>query len=339
MDEEENTQNQESLNCLDEYGQWPQPADQLVDELTKQEMENLRANTGLSGNEKDNCPDLEGMVCLIKQGVDFVAGGGSMVVAPNNDSKCKDDHAPTLASMWSRILRWSEAVTQILCAYDPYIATLLKMGKYPQILMGAVQEGGYPQWVNPDDLPTEGSQKPVTSAGVIQAIKDALLGVWHPYEEHPHFGYFAQTLNGADDPQNLSVQTGMAEGDTALVANDGARTSAVYTYTGGKWVFTKQLTEADDNLKNFAVTNIEKGYYATKDVYYFDGGDTPTWDVMDADLSVLESRVEELERIFQQSVLGQADGDEYVMVTRPDLASANAVPCTDGKETIVLITG
>lgn len=339
MDEEENTQNQESLNCLDEYGQWPQPADQLVDELTKQEMENLRANTGLSGNEKDNCPDLEGMVCLIKQGVDFVAGGGSMVVAPNNDSKCKDDHAPTLASMWSRILRWSEAVTQILCAYDPYIATLLKMGKYPQILMGAVQEGGYPQWVNPDDLPTEGSQKPVTSAGVIQAIKDALLGVWHPYEEHPHFGYFAQTLNGADDPQNLSVQTGMAEGDTALVANDGSRTSAVYTYTGGKWVFTKQLTEADDNLKNFAVTNIEKGYYATKDVYYFDGGDTPTWDVMDADLSVLESRVEELERIFQQSVLGQADGDEYVMTTRPDLASANAVPCTDGKETIVLITG
>lgn len=339
MDEEETTQNQESLNCLDEYGQWPQPADQLVDELTEQEMENLRANTGLSGNEKDNCPDLEGMVCLIKQGVDFVAGGGSMVVAPNNDSKCKDDHAPTLASMWSRILRWSEAVTQILCAYDPYIATLLKMGKYPQILMGAVQEGGYPQWVNPDDLPTEGSQKPVTSAGVIQAIKDALLGVWHPYEEYPHFGYFAQTLNGADDPQNLSVQTGMAEGDTALVANDGTRTSAVYTYTGGKWVFTKQLTEADDNLKNFAVTNIEKGYYATKDVYYFDGGDTPTWDVMDADLSVLESRVEELERIFQQSVLGQADGDEYVMTTRPDLASANAVPCTDGKETIVLITG
>lgn len=347
MDEDNATQNpqpqpQESLNCLDEYGQWPQPADKLVDELTEQEMENLKANTGLSGNEKDNCPDLEGMVCLIKQEVDAVANGGSMVVSPNDDSKCQDDENPTLASMWSRILRWSQAVTQILCAYDPYVATLLKMGKYPQILMGAVQDGGYPQWVNPDDMPTEGSQKPVTSDGVIKAIQEALLGVWHPYEEYPHFTYFAQTVNDADDPQNLDAQTTTtppAEGDTALVANDGTRTSAVYTYTGGQWVFTKQLTEADDNLKNFAVTNIEKGYYTTKDVYYFDGGGTPTWDVMDADLSVLQSRVEELEKIFQQSVLGQADGDEYVMTTRPTLADANAVPCTEGKSTIVLITG
>lgn len=343
MDEDNTTQTQqESLNCLDEYGQWPQPANKLADELTEQEKENLRANSGLDGSQKDNCPDLEGMVCLIKQGVDAVANGGSMVVAANDDSKCGEDTLPTEASMWSRILRWSQAVTQVLCAYDPYIATLLKQGKYPQILMGAVQEGGYPQWVKPDETPTADSQKPVTSDGIIKYVQEALLGVWHPYEEYPHFSYFAQTINDSEDPQNLDAQTTAyppANGDTALVANDGTRTSAVYTWNGTAWTFTKQLTEADDNLKNFAVTNIEKGYYATKDVYYFDGGGTPTWDVMDADLSVLQSRVEELEKIFQQSVLGQADGDEYVMTTRPDLTSANAVPCTEGKDTIVLITG
>lgn len=343
MDEEQPTNpTQESLSCVDENGQWPQPANTVVDEISTSECENIKANTGLSGNEKDNCPDLEQMVCAIKQEVDRVANGGSMVIAPNEDSKCGEDDTPTLASMWSRILRWSQAVSCVLCAYDPYVATILKQGKYPQILMGAVQEGGYPQWVTPDKTPTEGSEKPVTSDGIIKAIQEALLGVWHPYEEYPHFTYFAQSVNSADDPQNLDAQTKEtvpAEGDTALVANDGTRTSAVYTYTGGKWVFTKQLTEADDNLKNFAVTNIEKGYYATKDVYYFDGGDTPTWDVMDADLSVLESRVTELEKIFQQSVLGAGDGDEYVMTTRPDLTSANAVPCTEGKDTIVLITG
>lgn len=345
MDEDNTDQNpqpQESLNCLDEHGQWPQPADKVVDELTESEKENLQANSGLDGSQKDNCPDLGGMVCLIKQEVDAIANGGSMVVAPNDDSKCQDDDNPTLASMWSRILRWSQAVTQILCAYDPYISTLLKMGKYPQILMGAVQEGGYPQWVTPDEIPTLESQKPVTSNGIIKYVQEALLGVWHPYEEYPHFTYFAQTVNDANDSQNLNSQTSTtppAEGDTALVANDGTRTSAVYAFTSGQWAFTKQLTASDDNLKNFAVTNIEKGYYATKDIYYFDGGGTPTWDVMDADLSALHSRVEELEKIFQQSVLAQADGDEYVMTTRPTLADANAVPCTDGKSTIVLITG
>lgn len=338
MDEQADNQ---SLSCVDELGHYPQAPDAVVNEITKDECANIKANTGLAGNEKDNCPDLETMVCAIKQEVDAIANG-AITISANNESKCRDDGLPTLASMWSRILRWSQAVSCVLCAYDPYIATLLKMGKYPQILMGAVQEGGYPQWVNPDDMPTEGSQKPVTSDGVIKAIQEALLGVWHPYEEYPHFTYFAQTINQTTDPQNLNAQTTAtppAEGDTALVANDGTRTSAVYTYTNGNWVFTKQLTEANDNLKNFAVTNILKGYYATKDVYYFDGGGTPTWDVMDADLSVLEQRVGELEKIFQQSVLGQKDGEEYVMTTRPNLAQANAVPCTNGKETIVLITG
>lgn len=340
MDEE--VQNEESLHCRTPEGFWPQPANQVVDEISENECENIKANSGLDGSKKDNCEDLEGLVCLIKQGVDAVAGGGSMVIAANDESKCGNDELPTLASMWSRILRWSQAVSCVLCAYDPYIATLLKMGRYPQILMGAVQEGGYPQWVKPDEYPLEDSTKPVTSDGVIKAIQDALLGVWHPYEEYPHFTYFAQTINGTTDAQNLNNQTTAtppANGDTALVANDGTHTSAVYTWNGSKWVFTKQLTEEDDNLKNFAVTNILKGYYATKDVYYFDGGGTPTWDVMDADLTELEKRLTELEKIFQQSVLGQEDGEEYVMTTRPTLSAANSVACTAGKETIVLITG
>lgn len=325
--------------CTDENGKWPKTANAVVGEISSTECENLEANTGLDGGQKNNEADFQAMLCDIKQEVDAIAQARAITIAANDDSKCQDDNDPTLASMWSRVLRWAQAVSCVICAYDPFAANVLRLGRYPQVLMGSAVPDGYPVWVKPDDLPTSDSMRPVTSGGVVNAIKDALLGVWHPYEEYPHFGYFAQTLDGAEDAYNLKAQTGMAEGDTALVANNGEVTSAVYTYTDGEWVFTKQLTEETDNLKNFAVTNILKGYYATKDVYYFDGGETPTWDVMDADLSGLESRIEELENIFKQAVVTGNVDEQMILTTAQNLAVANAVACNNDKPTIVLITG
>lgn len=322
-------------------GQYTRPANQIVDQITSDECANVKANTGLDGNQKDNCDDLAAMVCDIKQGVDWLSSERALVLAPNEASKCDTSEDPTLASMMSRILRFAQTASCILCAYDPYVATILKSGKYPQILMGAVQEGGYPQWVNPDDLPTLDSKNPVTSEGVQLAIKQALLGVFHPWEEHPQFTFFAQSLSGSDDPYNLDEQsktTAPAEGDTALIANDGTHENALYTYTGGKWVFTKEL-DADDGLTNLAVTNIVKGYYETKDVYYFLDGTTGTWQVMDADLSELQERVTQLEKIFENSVLGQGEDEQYVITTRPNLTDANAVDCTDDRTTLIFITG
>ena len=335
------TPNQDAFSCVDEYGNWARPGNEVVPRITSDECENLKANAGLDGNQKDNCDDLADLVCDIKQQVEYLASERVMTVAANDLSKCDDSDDPTLASMMSRILRFAEAASCILCAYDPYVATILKMGRYPQILMGATQEGGYPQWVTPDELPELESKRPVTSEGIQTAIKQALLGVWHEWEENPKFTYFAQTLNDSNDVQNLTIQstnTPPAEGDTALVGSDGTRNNCLYTYTGGKWVFTKVLTD-DDGLTNFAVTNIEKGYYATKDVYYFMDGTNGTWQMMDADLSELENRVSELEKIFQDSVLGAGDGEQYVLTTRPNLAQAKAVPCTAGKTTLTFVTG
>lgn len=334
--------NNENDGCKNELGQYPLLPSDIVDQITPEECDSLKANTGLDGQQKDNCVDLASMICDIKQEVDFLASQQIVNIAANEDSKCRDNDDPTLHAMMARILRFSQSASCILCAYDPFIATLFKMGKYPQVLMGATQEGGYPQWVDPDKLPTEGSQRPVSSEGIQQAIKDALLGVWHPWEEHPKFTYFAQTLNNSSDAQNLTVQsaaTPPANGDTALVANDGTHTNALYTYTNGAWVFTRVLDNANDNLTNFAVTNIEEGYYATKDVYYFYDGTNDTWQVMDTDLTGLQKQVNELKKIFDNAVLGQGAAEQYLITTRPTLAQAQAVPCTAGKTTITLITG
>lgn len=339
---DEQAVNQSNLNCREADGSWPRPGNEVVDEITETECENLKANTGLDGTKKNNSDDLAAMVCDIKQEVEYVANPRLMTIAANEDSKCGPSEDPTIASMMSRILRWAQAVSCAICAYDPFIAQILRSGRFPQILMGSVQEGGYPQWVTPDAIPTEGSAKPVTSGGVVATVKDALLGVWHPYEEYPNFTFFAQTLSAPTDIANLGAQTteyGAAEGDTALVANNGEVTSAVYTYTNGAWVFTKQLTKEADGLTNFAVTNILKGFYATKDVYYFDGGETPTWDVMDTDLTGIEARLRALEARLKGVVVGQDPTQTYVLGTAATLDDAKSFPCVAGTQTIVLITG
>ena len=317
----------------------------LVAEITSTECENLAASNGLDGTKQTNCDDLSTMVCAIKQEVDAIAQNRALVIATNDESKCNDNNDPTHASMWSRILRYSQAITCILCDYDPFVATILKSGKYPQILMGAVQTGedgtGYPQWVMPDDIPTEGSSRPVTSKGIIQAVSEAILSVWHLWEEYPEFTYFAQSYDNEDNSQNLVNQTATyppSDGDTALVSNNGTDNNVLYTYENGAWSVTKVLGE-DDKLTNFAVTHIVKGAYADKGVYYFHDGQNDTWQVMDVELGDLENRVEALETMFAQAVVGADEDKQYVIATAPDLATAENMACIEGKTQIVLITG
>lgn len=338
------------------------PAD-VVPAISDTQCESIKGNHGIYGTAENNCEDLTGeLLCDIRQDLEYVLNMGPGNIFANDDSKCKeDDPSPTLASMWSRIYRFSQAVTCILCAYDPFINTLLKAGRFPQVLMGAQTEEldemdgcckkvGYPTWVTPDELPTLDSNRPVTANGIARAIKDAIMSVWHIWEEEPEFDYFAQTINGADDPYSLTEQMKKwpaKEGDTLLLASapECGGGTAEYEYRHDndpsgdltvEWRFNKCLKKGGvEHLSNFAVTHINGGYYEDKGVYFFD----ETWQVMDADLGTLESRVDELERIFEHSVLSQDNTTQYVMATRPDLTTAEAVPCTNGKETLVFITG
>lgn len=324
--------------CVDEDGVWPKKANEVVPQITDNQCDNLGANRGLSGNVTDNCEELQELICDIKQEVDAIASGRVMVIATNDASKCQDDYDPTLASMWSRLLRWAQAMTCIICAYDPFIATILTQGKFPQVLMGSDRGSKYPQWVTPDTAPTEGSEKPITSGAVRKGIDEALTGVWHLWEEQPEFQYFAQSIDDTTDPYNLNSQTGMVEGDTGLVSFDGTNHNALYKYTGGKWVYQKSFTVAD-GLVNFSVTHIAKGYYADKGVYYFHDGTTDTWQVMDADLGEIGSQLAELEQLFKNTVVGAGQNEGYILTTRSTLAEATSVPCDETRPTIVLITG
>lgn len=323
------------------------PAD-IIAAITDEQCESIKNNTGIYNNGNTTCDDLAGeLLCDIRQDLEAVLKNEAMTIFANDFSKCDEyDTNPTLASMWSRIYRFSQAVTCVLCAYDPFIATLLKSGRFPQVLMGAVSDTmdeeemgcsltGYPVWANPDTYPTQNSLKPVTSGGVYQAIRDAILSVWHIWEEHPEFDYFGQAYDTGDNP--LTSQTGMVEGDTALVCTDGTDYNILYTYTNGQWEVDEVL--GPTAVPNFTVTHIKKGYWADKGMYVFLDDGIPTWQVMDANLTELEYRVEALEDIYSRAVLSQPqDSNLYLVTTRPTLSQAMAVPATSNKVTLTFVT-
>lgn len=327
----------ESNSCLDENGNYQRPANEVVSQIDANECDNLGSNKGLDGTSDNNCSDLQSMICDMKQEVDIVASQKIMQIAANEVSKCKANDDPTLASMWSRILRFSQAITCILCNYDPYLPNLLMNGKYPQILMGSGDGSGYPKWVTPDTIPEEGSSNPVTSGGIYKAINDAILSVWRLWKEQPEFDYFAQTYDSSTDSHNLLAQstaTPPVNGDTALVASGTQGTSLLYTYTNGNWVFTRVLDNATDNLTNFATTHINKGFYEEKGIYYFEG----TWQVLDADLTDLENKINDLQDLIKSAVISSSE-EGYIMTTAPTYADAQNVVCDQNKATVVLITG
>lgn len=305
----------------------------VVDNITDEECESLKLNTGADPEQgKTNCEFFnDELIPLLRQEVNSILKGSDINIYANDESKCADDELPTHASMWSRILRYSQALTCILCAYDPFLAQLLKSGRYPQILMAA--EGSeYPVWQTPDSTPRRGSQIPVTSGGVWQAIQDAILSVWHIWEDYPEVQYYVDTV------AELNALTGMADGDLALVGTgpDGINEILSWNEAAGMWV--EEETVGVD-LANFTVTHIEKGYWAGKELYYMNSDGTPVWSLMDANLKALEDRVKAAEDELQLAVKPYDGTTEYLLTTRANLTQANAVAAVSGKTSIILITG
>lgn len=313
--------------------------DLVVEGITDEQCDSLKNNTGLDPDEgKNNCEVFnEELIPLLAQEINAILKGSDINIYANDESKCADDDLPTHASMWSRIYRFSQALTCILCAYDPFLATLLKSGRYPQVLMAA--EGSeYPVWQTPDSLPRKGSQVPITSDGVFRAIEDAILSVWHLWDEYPEFAYYFIDIAERD------AQTGMADGDLALVRDgENGDYNVVYSWNEAAEMWVEEEIVGVD-LPNFTVTHFTKGKWATKELYYMKSGDgataTPVWSIMDAHLEDLEQRLADLEARFAQGVVLAQDGTtNYLLTTRATLSEATAVPPTSGKTTITLITG
>lgn len=302
-------------------------SDVIVDPISSSECSSLGNNTGLDINDGETtCQALqERLVPLIAQIVGDISSG-VMTIYANDDSKCDENKDPTLASMMSRIYRVSQAFACILCQYDPTLSNMLMAGDYPQVLMGKRSSNGYPGWVTPDNLPTEGSSNLVTSDGVYTAIQNAILSVWHMWNkgDDGSFEYFVNDVN--DLPT-----TGNTNGDYAIVYNETTYANTIYKWNGSSWVSQETVAAAD--MEDFAVIHINKGDWEDKGLYWFDTG----WNLLDADLASVESRIDALENSIQYTIQTLDTSTTYKVGVVNNLTAANAVPTQAGVTKIIFI--
>lgn len=325
----------------------------LASEITKQECDNLQNGKGTLGVEEDANCDAFNLDLIPAIADEFQAiRNGDIVISANEDSKCSDGNPlPTIASILSRILRFSQAVACVLCTYDPVLINILKSGHYPQVLMG--QTGSkYPIWRAPSETPTAGSKLPITSGGVWEAIQQAVMSVFHEATDDRAwvenggkltYDFFTKDVAGLDticegywgSDETPSTDPCPKEGDTALVQNGANGLNQEYLYENGAWVPLDVMKAPS----NYAVIHINKGAYRDEELYWLDVNGEQSWNQMDVSDASLRKRLEALEAIYAQAVLPVDGETQYLLTTAANLGAAKAVPCTEGKQTIVLITG
>ena len=304
------------------------------------ECDNLQDDSGTSGQDESNCDVLNNDLIPALISVYQRITTGNINIYANEDSKCDESTDPTIASILSRILRFDQAVACILCTYDPKLIAYLKSGRYPQVLMGGGSNSSYPIWQNPSTAPTQNSQLPITSGGVFSAIQEAILSVFHKATDdvqwvenggHYIYDYYADTLADLLDQDLTDLETD----DRALIKDGVDGTNQEYVYDGSTW----ENLDVVGDTNNYAVIEVEKGYYADKELYWLhDAADNTSWNLMDATLKDLEDRVSALEAIYADAVLS-ADANSYLFGVKTTLAQAQAVPATTGKQTITLVIG
>lgn len=311
-----------------------------IGENVSGECENLQDAKGTSGSDESNCNVLQNDLLPAIEQVYYAIRHGNINVYANDDSKCSEtDTHPTIASILSRILRFDQAVSCILCTYDPILIKILKSGTYPQVLMGS-SGSVYPQWKTPSTTPSEDSKLPITSGGVYDAIQDALLSVFHKATDETTwvenggkytYEYYADNMTDLLN-QDLSE---VEEGDTALIKIGDDGTNEAYEYDGSTWVAGDVMGEPN----NYAVIEIEKGYYLDKEIYWMhDAAGNISWNLLDAEVVDLERRLIAVENIYADAVRN-ADNNQYLFGVKDTLAEAEAVPATTGKTTVTLVIG
>ena len=319
-----------------------------INEVVPEECDNLKDAAGTSGQDDGNCDVLNEDLLPAIQQVYYQIKNGMMNIYANEDSKCDDDNAPTLASILSRLLRFDEAVACILCTYDPQLIAYLKSGTYPQILMGGGAGSKYPVWQNPSTSPSADSVLPITSGAVYDAIRDAIDSVFHKATDDSSwtsaggvftYDYYADTLEELyaqyDESSAESDEPIPEEGDTAMILGGEDGVNQEYKYMEGEWVGLDVIGEPN----NFAVIEIEKGAFADEEIYYLhDSLGNISWNILDFNLTSLERRVTALEGVYKTAVLSYGT-DEYLLNVVPTLAAAQAVTPVPGKTTISLIIG
>lgn len=230
----------------------------------------------LKSNQQIVCENLTYMKDLICQAVEAIKHGYKTIYANSASQEKCDPYSenPTLATLWSRFLRWGAGSACLMCEMIDFV---VKSGKKNQYFAGEIG------WVNIleeledeyDDDSDDGKLL-ATSDAIRKLIDEKLHEVWH---FHGSVDYMVDDIDHIPDGAK-----------TVLSLAD----SKVYELVDGKWVLSTTILQPDDfAVYHFNYENKVEHYGTIKPEsawYYWEG----TWNNLDVNIEWMVKVVEEM---------------------------------------------
>lgn len=283
------------------------------------------------------CDNLNYMTELICQQLHRIRTGQKTIYANCDTKEVCDPYSnnPTLASILSRILRFSQAAACLICSMEAL--DIFKSGEVDQVFT-ATTPGESGQWITQDYYPTEGSENLITSSGVAEAIQDYIESVFHPIGTYEYWAEDMAELEEQSVCESGEPESGESgipceppeEGDRAVVGE------YYYTYHNGVWTQTGEVPDLGD----FAVITIIKGTYFDKNFYWWN----EKWYLINMnEAGSIEDKVTEIEAyVTDNNIVSSYDPTKpYKVAVVPDNysdATIQSLILPDSEREIVIFT-
>lgn len=246
------------------------------------------------------CADVNNCVCenlnyvteLICQTLNRIKTGDKQIYANCPTKELCDPYSenPTLVSILSRIVRYSQMVACLLCSMDAM--TAFGAGEKNQVYT-ATEPGKFGSWIDLEDKATEDSDNLISSGGAYDAINTMLNSVLRPIGTYT---YYAESLEELRTQASSPVRN-----ETAIIGD------SYYTY-GTSWTRTGKVP----HLQDLGVVNILKGGWAQREFYWWND----KWNLIDLDPKT-EPRITALEQGVGKAVLNYNTTNEENMMVAP----------------------
>ena len=238
------------------------------------------------------CDNLVYMTELICQELHKIETGDKTIYANCPTKELCDPYSdnPTIASILSRIVRYSQMVACLLCSMDAM--TAFGAGQTNQVYT-ATEPGRFGEWIDLDEEATEDSEALISSGATYNSINTLLHSTIRPIGT---YHYYAESL------EDLREQaTSPVSGEVAVIGD------SYYTYRTS-WTRTGEVPY----LQDFGLINILKGDWAQRELYWWDD----KWNLLDLDPNT-ERRIAALEEAVPELVLNYDTSNEENMMTAP----------------------
>lgn len=238
------------------------------------------------------CENLNYMTELICQTLKRISEGRKEIYANCPTKELCDPYSenPTMTSILSRVIRYSQMVACLLCSMDAM--TAFGAGQTNQVYT-ATEPGKFGEWIDLEEEAVEDSDNLISSGAVYNSVNRLLESTFRPIGT---YDYWAESL------EDLRSQApSPASGSTAVIA-------------GRHYIYRTSWTSqgAVPHLQDFGLINILKGDWAQREFYWWDD----QWNLLDLDPKT-EPRIAALEAGVDEVVFNYDPNNEENMMVAP----------------------